>query len=356
MNLLFKVTNANDPDNPLIGETNIKEHYPYIHKNKQWNTTKPIVRQATTKFLIPFLGLEFYMMLADRYNQDSPTPNGPLDMLVLHLQDALANYTIYNSLAKSNVQITDMGAQQQNSSEGTSAPVNQWSYKALRAQTSKDADEFLDTALKLMELEVAEGNAAFDLWKNSTAYDLKKGGLFRQTIELDDYLNIQGSRRSFMAIQKYIIKAEVFYLEPILGSKLLKELRDYLKTTYSDTTAANLPMARLLKHARRVAAEFGLFKAIPHLSILIDADGFKVSSANDGFNEKKNVVSENQAALEALKEAAEKDGKTYRATLIEFLHKNKTDYPTWLESDYYISSQKNSNRKIHGSRNGAVMF
>jgi len=273
------------------------------------------IRKATIVHLLPYLGQKMYDKLIDRTEESNPVSNGPADMVILHLRDALANYTIYKAMPTMNVSVTDMGVQQKSSSESTSNPANQWSFKTSRAEALKTADQMMDTALKLMELEIAENNDYFKEWIESKEYQDTGSALFRETIDMDKYLNIQGSRRSFISLSKYMKKSEEFDLEPILGSVLLQKLSDHIRNNKND-----MAMAGLAKYATRMVAELGLAKAIPHLSILVEGDGFKVMSSSDSFDDKKNILKVNPAPLEALKEAAIKDGKTYRASLIEYLH------------------------------------
>lgn len=350
MNLFFTIP---DPSNTkeIIGNSNFEEHYPQIHKNKQWKSLKPHIRNSTIVYLLPYLGQEMYDKLVTRSLEATPSTNAAADLVILHLRDALANYTIYKAMPSLNVVLTDMGVQQYASSEGTSNPANQWSFKSARAEALKTADQMMDTALKLMELEVAEGNAYFDEWKASKEYSDTGSILFRQTIDMDKYLNIQGSRRSFISLSKYMKKSEEFDLEPIIGTVLLDKLSTYVR---SDSN--NIAMAGLQKYATRMVAELGLAKAIPHLSILVEGDGFKVMSSSDGMDDKKNILKVAIGPLEALKEAAIKDGKTYRASLIEFLHKEKESFPEWTETDYYKKFSEQSSCPIVGTNQGGVMF
>lgn len=349
MNLLFTI--PENSEKKIIGDSNFEEHYPQVHKNKQWKSLEPHIRNATLVHLLPYLGSKMYDKLIERTQEDPATTNASADLVILHLRDALANYTIYKAMPSLNVVITDMGVQQYASSEGTSNPSNQWSFKTARAEALKTADQMMDTALKLMELEVAEGNTYFDDWKDSTEYKDTGSILFRQTIDMDKYLNIQGSRRSFISLSKFMKKSEEFDLEPIIGEKLLEKLSEYVR---SDSN--NIAMAGLQKYATRMVAELGLAKAIPHLSILVEGDGFKVMSSSDGMDDKKNILKVAIGPLEALKESAIKDGKTYRASLIEYLHENKESFPEWMETDYYKQFTQQSTCPIIGGKKGGVMF
>ena len=225
MDLLFKVVDPVDATRPKVGESNFKKHYPGANKNMSWETLEPFIRQATQKYVIPYIGRDQYDDWAEAFQNDDivlqlAEVKEPMEML----QDAIAHYTIFHAAAKLNVTVTDMGAQQNSSSEGTSTPPSQLAFKTLRWDALKDADNFLDTTLQEMEKQVLAGINFYNPWKDSAEYNFKKNNFFRHTHELDEFLNIQGSFRSFVALTKYLTKAEEKYLLSILGADQIKLL------------------------------------------------------------------------------------------------------------------------------------
>jgi hypothetical protein len=268
-----------------------------------------------------------YDALADYFETPPGSPVLNLARALALLQDCAAYYTAYHVLPERNGFLASMGVVQNNPTGG-SAPVPQWAYKEKRWNALANADSFLDLLLAHLEKMVVDGEAAFDPWENSSAYKVTGSIFFRQTRDLDAYLNMQGSRRTFLSLIKYLRDVEDEVITPILCTDLIAEL----KTQLADG-ALSTANAALMKYVWKAVANLGLVSAIPHHRITIDGDGFRVVSQTDQFDDRRNQTNSiHENAIMNLMQAARDRGNKAIADLQAFLADNTGAYPLWKNS------------------------
>ncbi len=322
MQLVFKVITDPAPTTPSVGDTDFKAHYSGVNHSMAWDELTPAIRQATEKFVLDKVGSELYDDIAAKYNAGTSLDAPQAQTLTL-LQDCIAFYTIYHILPEKNSVIASMGVVQ-NAPDGGSVPVNQWGWKAKRWSALENADTFLDRLLNYMEAQVVASVAYFDLWKTSAAYKAKTSIFFKHTSELDEYLNIQRSFRSFISLIRFMQQVEQDVIEPLLCTGLYDAMK---ATPLSD------PNKKLLPLIRRAVAYLGAVEAIPHHRIVVDGDGFRVVSQSDGFDDRRNLTNNtHEAAINALMIRCEKQGREAVARLAKFLEDNVDDYPLYRDS------------------------
>jgi len=325
MDLLFKITAVSPSTPPQVGDTNFMDHYSGVNRSMAWAELLPGIRQATEKFVLPYIGTELYDDLAEKY-QAATTLTTQQAKTVELLQDCIAYYTAYHVLPERNAFLSSMGITQNTPTEGSAQPVNQWGWKAKRWNALENGDAFLDKTLSYLEQQVKAAVAYFDLWKNSTAYNVKTSSFFRTTEKLDEYLNIQGSRRSFISLVKYMKEVE----EDIIRPLLCDDQFEALKALDVETNEAAYA---LLHRVRRAVAFLGLAAGMPHHRIVIDGDGFRVVSQTDQYDDRRNQTNNvHESAIIALAQRAEQNGRRYLIELENFLRDNAATYTLWADS------------------------
>lgn len=333
-----------------VGGTNFAQHYSGVNKSMAWDELEPSIRQCTEKFVIPFIGEELYADLAEKF-QDDALATSAQRQAVQHLQDCIAFYAIYHILPEKTGVLASMGVVQNNASDGSATPLSQWSWKSKRADALANGDFFLEKTLSFLEKQVIDEVPYFDLYKNSTAYKNKTSGFFRRTADLDDYLNIQNSRRTFVSLIRYVREVENEYIRPLLC--------DALFATMTDPDTANSPTAAvkdLLQSLKKAAAFLGLFEAIPHHRVLIESDGFRFVSESDGYDRKEAQRTEEQSyVITDLRQKSEEKGRKALAEALKILRNNEDTFPTWTSSPCY-SQVPDSSHKIIASpdRKGGI--
>lgn len=347
MQLVFKIITDTDIDVATIGDTNFQQHYSGVNTSMAWAELQPAIRQATAKYVIPYLGEEIYDDLADKFNTGAVLTTEQAKALQI-LQDTVAFYAIYHVLPEKNAVVASNGVVQ-NTPDGGAQPVNQWGWKAKRWSALENADSFLDLLLTFLEKQVSASVAYFDLWKNSDAYTVKTSAFFRQTSQLDEYLNIQMSRRSFISLTRFMKQVEEDVIKPTLCTDL------YDAMLIETPTAPN---QLLLPYIRRAVAYLGAAEAVPHHRIVIDGDGFRVVSQSDQFDDRRNLTNNvHESAVQALMIRCEDQGRKAVARMIKFMEEHIGDYPAYANSTCRDLPQRNAHTIIQSPDGiGAVMF
>ena len=334
-----------------ISETDIPNLYAGINVNTYWRTLAPYEQPALREYLLPHLGrplydaLETYHYLAEK---NVAAMSEALDLL----RRCLIFYMVYDALPDQNVKLSELGVQQTTDREGTSNGPSQWAYKAKLWNLMRKADQSLDQLLQFLELQT-EG-AAFTAWKISTARKRGRSTLFSSPAELDEHLNIQGSRRAYDTIIPYFRKAEWRYLEPVLGSDFLEELG----TQYASPAEDKEHLDRIILLSQRTLAEYGLLMAIPHLSCVIDGETIVVVSKRDGFDERiGSGLVYSQAAIARLQQSAEGNGATALKELQAYLrkHADEEQLATYKTGEAYPRAEP-TNTIIADPGSGAVFM
>ena len=333
-----------------LKETDFVKYYGGAHRNLSTSTLAPYEEPALRAYLLPHLGRKFYDAL-DAYDSSTADDKPKLAEAMELVKRSLTYYMIYDALPDLNVKLTDLGPQQTNDGNGTSTSPSQWSFKAKRWNAMRQADQTLDQLLQFLEEQEGED---FATWRASVERSRQRCSVFSSPREIDQHLNIQGSRRAYDTIIPYFRKAEWHYLEPVLG----REFLDVLATQYKDA-AENKPLLdRGVVLLQRCLAEYGLLMAIPHLSCVIDGEGIVIVSRRDGFDERASSgLVYNQAAIARLQQSAEGNGAIALKNLQAFLRKNATaeELTVYRESDAYPRATP-ANTIISDPDSGAVFL
>ena len=339
MDLVFKVTQQIAAGRTeTVGDTNFKESMPTVHKNMAWATLKPLAQQATENFVVKFIGSKLYDDLAAKYQADTTLDANQAKTLRL-VQEAAAYYTAWHAACTLLQNIADMGTQQQHAKEGTSGPPTQWAFKNSVWHYCETADLAMEKLLYHLEEMVQAGETYFDLWKTSNEYTFQKSCFFRNVKDLECYLEITGSWRTFKALTKYLKDAEKHHVMPVLCQEEFENLKAKVQAGEVDTE----PYKTLLEYVREVVANNALFDAVELLSLKISDDGFNVISRTDGFDIKKNAANSTHYKMqERLKYAADSKAKRAKADLIQFLYNNADQFPLWKASACYRDPTTNS--------------
>lgn len=361
MKLLFKTTAVPSGSTPNVGHSNFKQHYPAVNRNMAWDTLQPYIRQATQNHIIRWIGEPLYTSLAAKYD-DGDTLTSSQAALLEKLQDAIAYYTVYDAMPSLNISVADMGIQQLSGTEGTTNPPSQWAFNNARWSALITAEKALDTALTNLEL-YAKSDTYYDLWKDHDAYKLGNTDFFRVCQELSNYINVQGDRRAFVALLPYLKKVERSELMTILCKDTYNTLSTALKDCmYTEgfesgfaTDCFTQVQVDLIILIQRYVSHKALYNAVPHLTVSLEAEGFRLLGQSDFMNDKKPITNSfHLEAVKSMREDCEYVARTAWADISEYLYANAAEFPEWKASDCYVEETT----PINGcwSPTGAIML
>lgn len=101
------------------------------------------------------------------------------------------------------------------------------------------AGRAVDTLLLFLEAD-AKGDRLFtELWKEADAFYLHRDLLFQTARVLNEYLNINGDRMTYVSLVRDIRFCQNTYVKPRIGAKLLKAIVNYANGLESDATTTS---------------------------------------------------------------------------------------------------------------------
>lgn len=156
--------------------------------------------------------------------------------------------------------------------------------------------------------------------------------LFSTASDIKPFINIVGTF-NFESVQPYIETAQERYLSRYLGDTLLTNLLyRYNNPGEADGDAeTNEALDALLPYAQKVLAKFAFYMAVPMLDVQLTSAGFAVTSNS-------NVSPASDKRVAAFRAAMESDGWDLTESMLKFLEKNQTDYPSWVASTAYTTT------------------
>lgn len=349
MKSVFKKATGSPAPTDKVGDYNFKDHYPEVNRNMAWSELSPYIRQATRRFIIPFVGQDLYDDIADLV-QASGSLDAEQAEFLERLRDAIAYCTIMVALPKKKAVISSMGAVENVATEGTTS-TSLWGFKTTLWSVAQDADRNTDDLMAYLEQQVLDGNVYFDLWKDHAAYSVGNSDLFRTTADFNRYQNIASSRRTYIAILPILSQVSKRHLIPAISQAQYDELKEEIKS--GNVSTENTPLLDLVRAA---AAAWAVYYAADKLSILPDQDGFRVISNADAVDQRAYSSEVTTSAIDRIKYSAERDARNNMADLIAFLHENADDYPLWKASIANPDNDTDGTFGPYASDYGAVML
>ena len=289
-----------------------------INKNYPAEDLLVYVGQAEEKYIIPIIGQDLFDELNTAF---AGTPSASEEALIKKLQLAIGYYAVLDAIPFLQVLIGKGGINEGNSQNSTQA--RQFAINNLMKACAENADLFLDKALEHLE----KNKDDFPTWTASDEYTISKSSFINTTAEFQAKVNINNSRRAFLAIRPHITSVEEEYILPALG----QDQYDMIKNHILDDSLS-VEEKLLLEKIRRVVAFYAIWEAIPHLAISITGMGIKVLSENDGIRQIMAASATDIAQLQARYLA---QAQKYQGEMKKYLFDNADLYPLYKDSDAY---------------------
>jgi hypothetical protein len=340
----YKIT-ASTPHTPnIIGDTNFQQFCSGVNTSIAWVEVTGAIGQAIENHIIAFIGLPLYTDLVNKYIAGSPALTTEQAQTLEYLQQAAAWYTIYDILPHKLAILASSGVVQ-NTPEGGSATTSQWGYHEKRLNALDMGDKALDRLLTYLSKQTL---AYFDLYKNDAAAKYKRSVFIKTTADLDDYMNIKDSHRTFVSIAPFLKQADA-------------DVKKVLCTTLYDAVQVASPTvanAKLIPYIQKLVAYKGAERALPHHRVVVDGDGFRFVSQTDGTTDRRNSTNTvHEQAVGALLNTYQKLADEAVNELVAFLEANIADYPDYANSTCRtVTVGRETTMYASDDLNGAVGF
>jgi len=315
---------------PIIQDIDTFRTVVPVNKSMAYSTLSPFISQAGYKYLRPIMGVTEYDNFVTAV--EGASTNAAQDAILPFAEKASAFYALLVGMPILNVNIGDLGISQQASGDGTAQSISQWRTTDLTLYLADQGDYWADELLAKMESMAA---ASFPDWEASPSFTTAKELMISNTTTLSEYVNIKDSRRTFLALRKFIILSQTKHIRPVIGKPLLDQIRTELLA--GTLTAANTTLLDLIRPA---LAHLTIMEAIPQINVKVEADGITIKSMSTAPDRKNTLAADSTAIAEALRRA-EETGKMYLVAIKSFLDDsdNIANYPLYASSDAYIEDQ-----------------
>jgi hypothetical protein len=304
----------------------LKTYIPTINKNMAWATFSPMVDQAERKYIIPLISQAQYDALNTAYNAAPQTLTAHQTALLAYVQRALAYYAFYEALPFIGIMVSDMGIQEQSSSEGTSVPTRQWTFEKMASAAIASADANADAMLSFLEIN----HANYPLWKASSSYTITKELYITSVADFEAFLSLGGSKRVWLTLRQFVALCEIEYIVPAISQKLHDDLKT--KILLTPVTPLSTQYQTLLTRIKRALAWLALYKALPFQAVQFTPGvGITSVSTSDGHTAK---TAADRIRYETAVTAATSSGMSFLRDLKKYLDDHADDYPNYEFNDY----------------------
>ncbi|RNI27668.1 hypothetical protein EFA69_16245 [Rufibacter immobilis] len=323
---------------PLFKKLEEVKKYVAVNASIYLEDIMPFIRRAENLQIRPALGRELYNELHTAYEADADLSE-PMKALLEVCQDCLANFAYLLYIPHGATQISASGIQQVQNA--TNKPATPEQIQRLESSYATTAYRALDDLLEYLE-ENAKDYPQYDQLE-SRRYFLHSTRQFAQ------YVNIGGSRRTYIALQPVMARIEQGLLLEHLGPKLFQELKNWHQATTQETTTEAPDLALLLEKVKPVVAFHTIAKGIVELSLAITETGLHIYSSSSTFALTLTLPADekriNRLLLQYQGEAekAEKE-------LTNFLYARIDKYPLFKESGAFVEPQAQQDPNAAGEK------
>lgn len=295
----------------------IREHHHCLITFK-YQDIKHLVRQVGEDEIIPLIGEALYQQLNSAPEDSS---SGSSDLLE-KVRDVLAPLIFYYYIPFAQGKSGAAGIMIIQNEGEVQAPG--WMVREMRSEAYEKAMRAAERLLKFLE----KNKGDYEEWVDSDAYTILKELFINTADEFHKEVNINRSRRTFMAIRQKIKLAEEDYIKPILGEGLFDAIKEDINS--GDISAEFVP---LLKYIKTAVANLAIASSVLSLNFKIDDKGITLydnSMSNDDDPKRKQALAEQ---LREFKQEHQQIGENFLKKLSDYLRDNKEEYSDYVDTD-----------------------
>lgn len=289
---------------------------------QEWEELQTYVESAEKWLRRNVLGTSLYDAICDEIDAGEYTGSGDAlatDELKLMCHVIAGNHAYWDAIPFLDVIHTDAGfgvIQSQNR-----VPASKERIERLRAQCLLRRDAEIDNLMEYLQ----ENGQYATLWEADSVFDDLFGSLLPTLIIFRKYNNI-ADRATLDKIRPSIVAVQNTIIADAISQDFVDELVAAQKGS-SFTTAHNAILSML----RDAIAKLAIAHAVEDMSVVVDSTGI-LRSYNIG---QTNYADE--ARLSLYKDSYYKTGMKLLEKVVNYIHNNLEDYPTYVASDEYTA-------------------
>lgn len=305
--------------------------YTDINSGVRFESVKPSIIHATTKYIIPAIGEHYYTYLTEL---DNPTDKEStlLDML----RRALGSFTLYEYSFITEVQLSDKGMRR---GHDDSLPgAFKYQVQEYRKTVIERAFMQLDEALAFLE-SMAKDNEAdewvdSDFFKEYTDLFIKNGNDFKRVLN-----QCQFPRRFYVLLRSWIKNVQVLSIRKLITPELYDALMEKNQEADPDFSVEE---KELLFRLNSCIAHFAVARGAAAIISAMDENGIHVLANS---SESTNAAGKRSAApnsvLNHVIESYNKTAQDWLDAAIEYLDEKATAsvFPEWFAYKQTLSEQ-----------------
>ena len=288
----------------LIKDISELKQYVSVNQNLKFASIEPYIKQAERKYIQTVIGDTLY----DDYCTTVPTG---IELKAFKLFcEASSNLAWFLYLPLANVQVTESGI---SVTEGTNFKAAEWwQIRDLRRSFLEAGFNAIDEALKIMESD----EASFSPWELSEGYTIFKELFVKRAETFNRWYNINNSRRTFLALNPYLLEAHHQYFT----GKLNEDTRTAIN---SASTSSQKEVLELLQASQ---VNYAVVKAITSGAFDMTLNGLQ-PKLSELPNTKLNVLESEQ--IERITKERLTAGEEYYKKAVEVIVANPADFPDY---------------------------
>jgi hypothetical protein len=282
----------------------LREYAPRVTVSR-FEIVRDFIEQATLRYVQPAM-CGAYDELAGYLSGDE-LGNAALNALAPYVRRVVAYYALFGFIRAGGAQITAQGVQR---AETDTHKASSYGDKMDTLNYyAEEADAALDALLHFLDAHAGD----YPSYAPPTP-EL----LITSAAVYTHYVNIGGSRRTYLALQPELRNAEMFKLQPVLGDALLAQLRQYACGRNDALAATPLEHVadKALDYARAAAAHTAIHRALPTLTLRCSDGAIGVASFYSPSAQERAALAQ---VLTELRAQAEVTASTYTALLTKLL-------------------------------------
>lgn len=308
--------------------TSIEEvkRYVAVNASLRLEDILPFIQRAENLHIRPTLTKPLYNELHQAVTDGAELTPEQKQLLEL-CRDCLANFAFLLFIPHGLTQVNAAGIHQQQNN--TKKPATPEQIQKLEASYATTAYKALDELLEFLE-ENAPAFAAYDL-SASRQY------LLHSTRQFARFVNIGGSRRTYIALQPIMGRVEQNLIRKILGPDLYRTLKNYAGGDYEPTAEglSTEALENLLEEVKPLVAYKTIEKGITELALTITETGLHIYSSSSSLALTLKLPADAQR-IENLRLEYKAEAEQAEKSLMDYLYKLADTYTQFKESGAYL--------------------